>query len=61
MSIVKEKVQTIINDMTETDTWDDLMYKIEVVQKIEKALESEAQGKMIPHEEVKREILGRFK
>ena len=59
MSAVKEQVRTLLDGMTEEDTWNDVLYKIHVVQKIEKSLKSLEEGRVVSHEEVRKQFLGK--
>lgn len=54
MSIVKEEAKKLVDNLKENDTWDDLMYKIYVKQKIEQGLKAAEEGRTISHEEVKK-------
>ena len=59
MSSVKEAARSIVDNLPEQATWDDLMYELYVKQKIEAGLEAVAEGRTVPHEEVKARLLAR--
>ncbi|MCH7667412.1 MAG: hypothetical protein IH936_15965 [Acidobacteria bacterium] len=59
MSAVKEKARELVDKLPEEATWDDLMYEIYVRQEIEAGLKDAEEGRVVPHEEVKRRFLGR--
>jgi predicted transcriptional regulator len=58
MSSVKEAARQIIENLPDQATWDDLMYELYVKQKIEEGLSDIEGGRTVPHEQVKRELLG---
>jgi len=53
-SAVKEELARIIERLPDKATWDDVMYEIYVRQKIEEGLKAADEGRLIPHEEVKK-------
>ncbi|MDH4316446.1 MAG: hypothetical protein OEW68_16640 [Gammaproteobacteria bacterium] len=59
MSSVKEAARSIVDKLPEQATWDDLMYELYVKQKIEAGLEAAAEGRTVPHEEIKARLLAR--
>jgi predicted transcriptional regulator len=59
MSSVKEAARSIVDNLSEQATWDDLMYELYVKQKIDAGLEAAADGRCVPHEEVKARLLAR--
>jgi predicted transcriptional regulator len=59
MSTVKKAARSIVDNLPEQATWDDLMYELYVKQKIEAGLEAAAEGRTVPHEEVKARLLAR--
>ena len=59
MSTVKEAARSIVDNLPEQATWDDLMYELYVKQKIDAGLEAAADGRTVPHEEVKARLLAR--
>lgn len=58
MQSVKEMARKLIELLPDTATFDDLMYEIYVRQKIEAGLKDAAEGRVLSHEEVVRELLG---
>ena len=59
MNAVKEHILHLANEMTDDETWDDVMYKIHVIQKIERSIKSCDEGRVISHEDMKKEFLGK--
>jgi predicted transcriptional regulator len=57
MSTVKEASRSIVDNLPEQAIWDDLMYELYVKQKIAAGLEAAADGRTVPHEEVKARLL----
>lgn len=60
MSTPKEAAKQLINHLPEQASWDDIMYELYVKQKIEEGLKDAEEGRVISHEEVKRELLGNW-
>jgi predicted transcriptional regulator len=58
MQSVKEMAREVIEHLSDTATFDDLMYEFYVRQKIEAGLKDAAEGRVLSHEEVVRELLG---
>ena len=58
MSVVKEQAKQLVERLPEQATWDDLMHALYVHQKLEAGLEDVRQGRVVPHDEVKRHFLG---
>ncbi|MDZ7586100.1 MAG: hypothetical protein U0938_14895 [Thiobacillus sp.] len=58
MPSVKEMARALIERLPDTATFDDLMYALYVRQKIEAGLKDAADGRVLSHEEVVRELLG---
>ena len=58
MATPKEAARQLIDHLPEQASWDDIMYELYVKQKIETGLKDAEEGHVIPHEEVKRELLG---
>ncbi len=50
---IKEEVQSLLKDLPEDATWDDLMYKIYIRQTIEAGLEDSKAGRTIDVKEVR--------
>ncbi len=59
MSIVKEEAKKIIEKLPEQATWDDIIYESYVKKKLEVALKAAEEGRVIPHEEVKKRLLSK--
>ena len=53
---VKTEARRLVDELPETATWDDLMYRIYVRQAIEAGLEDSRAGRVIPDEEVWKEF-----
>ncbi len=51
---VREEAKRLVDHLPATATWDDLMYEIYARQKIQTGLEAADEGRVIPHEEVKK-------
>lgn len=50
---VKEAARKLIEELPDEATWDDLMYEIYVVQKIEEGMRAADEGRVLSHEEVR--------
>lgn len=60
MIAVKEQAINLIKDLPENATWEDIMYKLYVREKIEKALnEAENDENFVSHEEAKKRLLSK--
>ena len=59
MSTVKEAARSIVDNLPERATWDDLMYELYVKQKIEAGLGAAAEGRTVPHGDAKARLLAR--
>ena len=59
MSNVKEQAREIVEQLPDEASWDDLMHRIYVRQKIAAGLEDVEQGRTAPHEEVKQRFLAK--
>lgn len=57
MDIIKTEAKRLIEQMPDHSTWDDIMYKIYVRQKIDTALKAAEEGRVIPHDEVRNSII----
>ena len=53
---VKAEARRLVEDLPETATWEDLMYRIYVRQTIEAGLEDSRTGRLVPEEEVWKEF-----
>jgi predicted transcriptional regulator len=58
VATVKEEAKRLLERLPDEASWDDLMYEIYVQKKIDMSLKAAEAGKLIPHEEVKRRLLG---
>ncbi|MDI6688097.1 MAG: hypothetical protein QME06_07760 [Desulfobacterales bacterium] len=54
MNIAKEEAMKLINKLPNQVTWDDIMYEFYVRKKLESALKAAQEGRVVPHEEVKK-------
>jgi hypothetical protein len=54
MNIAKEEARKLIDKLPDQATWDDIIYEFYVKKKIESALKAAQEGRVIPHEEVKK-------
>jgi len=59
MATVKEEARKLLERLPDGASWDDLMYEIYVQKKIDMGIKAAELGKLIPHEEVKRRLLGK--
>jgi predicted transcriptional regulator len=57
MATAKESAKKIIERLTDQATWTDIMYERHVKQKIDAGLKAVAEGRTVPHETVKRQLL----
>jgi predicted transcriptional regulator len=58
MSTAKETAKPLIDHLPDHATWDDIMYELYVKQKIEAGLQAVQEGRMVPHADAKRCLLG---
>lgn len=54
MSTAKEEAIDLITRLPDEASWDDIMYEMYVRKKIELGINAADEGRVIPHEEVKR-------
>jgi predicted transcriptional regulator len=54
--LTREKVINSIKDLPDSFTIDELIDRLILIEKVEQGLEQSAEGKVIPHEEVKKII-----
>lgn len=59
MNTIKQEAMTIIDNLPEQTTWDDIMYEFYVKKKIDIALKAADEGRVVSHEEVKKRFLSR--
>ena len=57
MDTIKEEARKIIDKLPDQATWDDIMYEFYVKKKLEVALKAAEEGRVVPHEEVKKRFL----
>ena len=57
MSMTKEEAKKLVDRLPEGATWNDLMYEIYVKQKLELSLKEIAEGRLIDHEDIKKEFM----
>jgi predicted transcriptional regulator len=57
MATVKEEARQVIERLPEHATWDDLIYELYVRQKIAAGIKAADEGRVIPHEEVRKKFL----
>ncbi len=57
MPTPKEAAKQSLDHLPDQASWDDIMYELYVKQKIEEGLQDAEEGRVIPHEDVKRELL----
>lgn len=60
MQTVKQIVHDVASLLPEQATWDDVMYTLYVRQKIEEGLTDIQEGRVVSHEEAKRQLLGNW-
>jgi predicted transcriptional regulator len=58
MHSAKQAARELIEQLPESVSWNELMYELYVKQKIQEGLQELDEGRGIPHEEVKRRLLG---
>ena len=56
MEIAKEQAKKLIETLPDSATWDDILYKIYVTQKINRGLDDVRQGNVVSHGEVKKQF-----
>jgi hypothetical protein len=54
--LLRQETETLINELPENISWDDLMYRIYVRQKIEKGLQDMQEGRVHTTEELERKF-----
>jgi predicted transcriptional regulator len=59
MKTVKEEIRTLIDNLPDDATWDQVMYEVYVRQKIADGEKAIAEGRVVPHEEVKKRFSSR--
>ena len=59
MGGVREEAQKLIDALPEETSWDDLIYQMYVRKKITKGIEAAEQGRVVTHDEVKKQFLSK--
>ncbi len=59
MESIKDQAHRMIDNLPDTASWDDAIYALYVLKKIEAGMEDSKAGRVTPHEEVKRKFLTR--
>jgi hypothetical protein len=54
MSTTKEEAINLITRLPDEASWDDIMYEMYVKKKIELGIKAADEGRVVPHDEVKR-------
>jgi predicted transcriptional regulator len=57
MPTVKKQALEMMKKLPEKSTWDDIMYEIYVRKKIEAGIQAADEGKVVPHDTVKKRFL----
>ena len=57
MGGAKQEALKLIDGLPEEASWDDIIYQVYVRKKIEKGIEAAEQGRVVAHDEVKRQFL----
>ena len=52
----KEEAKRILEALPDHATWDDIMYEFYVKKKIDESLRAAKEGRVVPHEEVKKRL-----
>jgi len=54
---LKEEALKLIDGLPEETSWDDIIYQMYVRKKIEKGIQAAEQGRVVAHDEVKKQFL----
>ncbi len=57
MPTPKQAAKALIELLPDQASWNDIMYELYVKQKIEAGLKAVAEGRTVPHDEIKRRLL----
>jgi predicted transcriptional regulator len=57
MPTVKKQALEMMKKLPEKSTWDDIMYEIYVRKKIEAGIQAADEGKVVPHDAVRKRFL----
>jgi predicted transcriptional regulator len=55
---IREEAEKLVRELPDDATWEDLMYRIYVRQKIEQGIQDADEGRLVSQEEVERLFLG---
>lgn len=58
MNMAKEEAKKLIDKLPDQANWDDIMYEFYVRKKLEVAFKAAEEGRVVPHEEVKKRFSG---
>jgi predicted transcriptional regulator len=59
MKTAKEEARQLIDSLPDHATWSDFIYEFYVRQKIDVGIQAADEGRVVPHEEVKKRLLSR--
>jgi predicted transcriptional regulator len=59
MKTAKDDARQLIDSLPDHATWDDFIYEFYVRQKIDAGIQAADEGRVVPHEEVKKRFLSR--
>ncbi len=59
MKTAKEDARALIDSLPDHATWSDMIYEFYVRQKIDAGIQAADEGRVVPHEEVKKRFLSR--
>lgn len=59
MPTTKKQALQMIKNLPEKATWDDIMYEIYVRKKIEAGTKAADEGRVVPHEDIKKRFIRR--
>jgi predicted transcriptional regulator len=57
MPTAKQQATDMVKKLPDKATWDDIMYEIYVRKEIEASLQAAEEGKLVPHEVVKKRFI----
>jgi predicted transcriptional regulator len=57
MGGIKEEALRLIHSLPEATSWDDIIYQMYVRKKIERGIEAAEQGRVVAHDQVKKQFL----
>lgn len=59
MATPKQAAKELIEHLPDPASWNDIMYELYVKQKIEAGLQAVTEGRTVPHEDIKRRLMGK--